>query len=268
MLYIIDGGGGGSYRVTPPKLDNQASRVRTSRQPRVHLYPYTEALLAKRLGYPYFGFLLYHSGHPRIEHFLKQHLTFLDHATGPNFALFTIVEKHSHPLQIDELLSQYKRDDKELWAELRKWRRKNEPFTPDRSFRVAEKLRLSADDLPCIILFRSTGQRRQSFALFKVKDAWFPEVPPLAGRKSMASQMRWFTKFCNALNECVELEDQRQALQYIQNSMDNVAKRQRLNEIGGALMPMAKLPYRLLEALPNALEKYVENRLSGKGNGA
>ncbi len=41
-----------------------------------------EAEIGRKLGLPFYGFLLYHSGHKNIMYFLESHLDFLDQVSG------------------------------------------------------------------------------------------------------------------------------------------------------------------------------------------
>jgi hypothetical protein len=258
MKEMIDGGGGGGVYQAQPRVPNAE---KSSPRPSVPspVEPATEASIARRLGCPFFGFFLYHSGHPRIQRFLARHLTFLDNACGSHFALFSIVEEHEHPLRIDEMPLQM--NDPQLLAEIRRWRSRSVPFTPDRSFVAAENLGLSGDDLPCIVIFRSSGQRRQSFAILRMKDSWFPD-PDSSARKPMATQVRWLLRFTSVFKEAAAMDDQRQALAMVQQRIDSLARQQRYGKLKDALVPIATLPYNVLESLPRIIENVASKKLA------
>jgi hypothetical protein len=261
MAMMIDGGGGRALSswsrddAGPTRKRRTRIRVRT-----------VETEICRRLGLPYYGFLLYHSGHHRLRTFLETHLTFLDHVTGSRFGIFILLREHGHPLKLDAILASRLIDD-ELKLEIREWRKRSRPFTPDQCLEIAEALSIPKGDLPTLILFRSANGYR-AFARLNLKDSWFPAN--LENKQSVHETMSWLSSLFDSLEKSMEKRTKKTALAEFQKRMDKLARSQMLYRpifegLKSAVVPIIRLPFDLVASLSSIVKnvgtKMVEQKV-------
>ena len=250
LMPIIEGGGGG---VPTPKRRkrNKAKSI--------------ESEICRRLGFPYYGFLLYHSGSKRLQNFLENHLTYLDQVVGSKFGVFTLVEKHKHPLKIDEILAK-ETIDQDLKNKIQKWREHTAPFTPDKCFEIAEAFGIPRKDIPCLIIFRSRNGYR-GFARLKLDDSWFPTIS--GDDESLKHTMEWLAKLFDSL-EKIMTKNKKDALADFQKRMDELARSHNIYRpifkgIKAGLVPIIKLPFNIIASISSIVEtvgtRMLENKL-------
>jgi hypothetical protein len=241
---LIDGGGGGG-----------SSRTRGADG--------IEEEICKRLGFPYYGFLLYHSGNKRLQRFLDKSLTYLDRVIGNDIGIFILYKRHKYPLKIDEIVKRGNLD-KQTKEMIDKWRERGAAFTENMSFEIAESLGLSRSHLPCLVLYRTSSSDYKSFALLRLKDSWFSK--DAEDEESMNKTMEWLARLFDSLSESMKIEDRQSAIKDFQDRMDSLARnmnviRPILKGLKAGVMPIINFPLELIAVLPTILEKVAIKKL-------
>lgn len=225
-----------------------------------------EEVILRRLNYPYYGFLLYHSGNKRLAKFLAARLTYIDRISGENFGIFTLVPKHKYRLRIDERMAAGTINEK-LKAAVKKWRKYTVPFTPDRSYDVAQAIGLEKSDVPCLIIYRSQGRGYSSVALLKLKDTWFPK--DIEEEKSIRKTEEWLTHLFQSLDESIKKRKREDVIAEFQKRMSALSRKQKYyrpiaDGLVSGVKSVAGLPFKLINIIPTIAEKYVEKKIGAE----
>jgi hypothetical protein len=249
-----------SYEVTYKPLEgiNLAKLAKSQKS--------AEEVILRKLNYPYYGFLLYHSGNKRLAKFLAARLTYIDRISGANFGIFTLVPKHKYQMRIDERIAAGATNEK-LKAAVKKWRKYTVPFTPDRSYDVAQALGLEKSDVPCLIIYRSQGRGYSSLALLKLKDTWFPK--DIEDEKSVGKTEGWLTHLFQSLDESIKKRNREDVIAEFQKRMSALSRKQKYyrpiaDGIITGVTSVVGLPFKLINILPSILGKYVEKKIGAE----
>jgi len=212
----------------------------------------------RKLHIPYFGFLLYHSGHKRLRQFVRNHLSFLDEVTGSKFGILTLVEKHNQPLKIDEILKKQS-IDKKINRKIQAWRDNSKPFNPDKCFEIAEALGIPRSDLPCLIIFRSSNGYR-GFARMKLENSWFPDNAK--DHEEEEKTKKWLSLLFDRLDNCIqENNTKKEAIREFQKELDKLSRSQNIyrpifDNIKISLVPVFKLPFEIIASLSSIIKTF------------
>lgn len=210
--------------------------------------------LCQKLKLPYYGFLLYHSGHYNLKAFLDDHLDFLDRVSG-NCLIFTLIEKRPQQLKIDELIKINLDSDiiKEGFKTLQSG---NIPFSANKCFEIADALGIKRKELPCLLLYRTANGYR-SFAKIALKDSWFPSTR--TDKEMINNTMEWNKRLFDSIDECIRIKDKKKAIITLQKKCNKISRIQNQYKpifiyIQKNISPIFNLPFKIVASLNTIIE--------------
>lgn len=222
-----------------------------------------EADLCRMVGIKYFGILLYHRLHKRIQFFAQDQLAYLDAISGSNLMMFVPAGVNKTPPRLKSLLDRCTDD---VRARFQSYMAPIKPFDPDACFIIAEALDLKnslphskGSVLPCIVFFRVNKKSTTVLGSMKLRDNWFPASKVDQSRLNMMRE--FFREMFDELNNCISRGD-RNLLERFQVRLQEMKrsaefKIRYLAVKGCAVQIINASSRRIIKSLPQLIERSV-----------